>query len=541
MRLLPIISAFLLAAMPPAWAAQLGDLPGEDVSTGEVEKSQEKVKRAMPKEKRATNWLSPPVEEQIARDRTLIPLGMGALFVPTFSEPRREPEVAVQTLDGKLVRTGQTGQRILLDSGTYTIRFGSGTMVQQIPVEAVVEEGHTTIVPPEWGGLLVETLTGDGKHIDGQYEVIRMDKWINYGKGHGLKLERLQDIKTWVLPPGLYRISKPGEGFNSLRNYITVQISSGELAQIELIYDKEVSGDIIAGGIKSLNARLKVGSYWSYGIRAGGNVNLNRQTTDADVRTENMQVASDIRLRALFDNARYLGTTEILLQDNFSKVRGEPFTVTSDIAEVRTTWIRRLNDWLGPYIRTTVDTHIFPRKAESDTVVLIVSESIDDTGAVTRVLSLDTSGDFTIAPAFDPINFGEGIGVNVEFLSKYYMEASAQVGMAARQSFVDWSYISNPQSQYSRAKSTYEIGAEGILNATMRLGSQMALDLRLEMFAPNGNFSRLRLDDLTADFRFFLSRNLEVGYLYQVKETRVKAKNRFPSTHSLSLRLSFNY
>ena len=51
----------------------------------------------------------------------------------------------------------------------------------------------------------------------------------------------------------------------------------------------------------------------------------------------------------------------------------------------------------------------------------------------------------------------------------------------------------------------------------------------------------MRLQDLTADFRFFLSRNIEIGYLYQVKESVEQTKNRFPSSHNLSLRLSFNY
>jgi hypothetical protein len=537
-----LLSAAFLAwlAAAPASAIPISDLPGEDVSTSEVAQSQDKVANAGKVEKRSNNWLSPTVEEQLARDRTLIALGKGAVFVPTFSEPRRDPEISVFSNSGKLVKNGQTGERILLDSGSYSLKIGSGTLVQQIRLDVTIEEGHTTVVPPNWGGLIVETLTGEGTYIDGQYEVIRMEKWINYGKGHGLKEERLQDIKTWLLPPGLYRISKPGEGFNSLRNYITVQINPGELSQVEVIYDKEIGGDIISGGLKSLNARLKVGRNWTYGLRAGGNINLTRKTDDANVRNEGMQVFSDLRMRAIFDNIKYLGTTDLLLQDNFSKERGRRFNVTSDVAELRTNWIRRLNNWLGPYIRGRVDTHIFPRKAETDTVLIV--ETVDSSGTpVKRIVSQDTSGDFLVAPSFDPINLGEGIGVNVEFISKYYLEATAQLGMAARQSLVDYSYLAQTGVEYTRSEDTYEIGAEATLNGTLRLGSQMTLDVRLELFAPSADPSRLRLDDLTADFRFFLSRNLEVGYLYQVQETKEKAENRFPSSHSLSLRLSFNY
>ncbi|MEO6094566.1 MAG: hypothetical protein ABIW76_02445 [Fibrobacteria bacterium] len=538
-----LLSAAFLAlwASAPAWGVPIGDLPGEDVSTSEVAQSRDKILNTGPKEKRIGNWLSPAVEEQLARDRVLIPLGQGAVFVPTYTEPRREPEISVFSPSGKLVKNGQTGERILLDSGSYSLKIGSGTLIQQLRVDVAIEEGHTTMIPSDWGGLIVETLTGEGEYIDGQYEVIRMGNWINYGKGHGLKQERLQDIKTWILPPGLYRISKPGEGFNSLRNYLTVQINAGELSQVELIYDKPVNGDLISGGLKSLNARRSVGSNWSYGLRAGGNVDLTRNTDDANVRKEAVQVTSDLRVRAQFDNISYLGTTELLFQDNFIKERGRRLNVNSDIAEFRTIWIRRFNSWLGPYIRGTVDTHIFEKYSPQDTVTIAEYAGVDSAGNPVLATHLDTGGAFLVAPAFDPIIFREGIGVNVEFISKYYLEATAQIGMATHQTLVEGSYTTNSDNEYILNESIYEIGAEGNLNATLRLGSQMTLDLRLEMFAPYAIPSRFHLVDLTTDFRFFLSRNLEIGYLYQVTQTPTDAKNRFPSSHSVSLRLSFNY
>ncbi len=531
----PILFASWLASA--ASGAQIGDLPGEDVSSGEVRDSEHRVQAEAPV-KRTTNWLAASVEDQLARERTLIPMGKGAVFIPSYTEPRREPEINITTLGGRPVRTGSTGQRILLDSGNYTVRLGSGTSVQQIPFDVVVEEGHTTVIPPEWGGLLVETLLADGTYIEGQYEVIRMDKWINYGKGRGLTEERVQDIKAWLLPPGMYRISKRGEGFNSLVNYITVQINPGELSQMELIFDKQIGGDIIAGGTKSLSARVKVGSFWTAGLRAGGNVNLTRVTDDAGIRKEAAQVSDDLRMKIQFDNALYLGTTDLLMEDNFSKERGQRLNVTSDIAQFRTTWIRRLTPWLGPYIRGTVETHLFERKPEKDTVIIAHYE--DSSGVQVKRTEVDATGKFIVEPALDPVTFGEGAGFNVELSSKYYLDAATQLGLAAHQKFTDFSYVSNQQGEYLKSESTFEIGAEGILTGTLRLGSEMALDLRLEMFAPNANPSRLRLNDLTADFRFFLSRNLEVGYLYQVKQIE-ETKNRFPSSHNISLRLSFNY
>lgn len=549
----------ILFTFAKVFGIPIGELPGEDVTSSSRVPMYTKIDSThvntnspngslalpfnttpdnSPSTLQSNTWLTPSVPEQLSRDRNLIPIGKGALFVPCFTEPRREPEVYVFNLRGKQVTSGQTGQRIAVDSGTYTLKFGSGTTKQQLSKTVEINEGHESVVPANWGGLLVETLDPTGAYIQGQYEVIRMDKWINYGKGHGLKEERLQDIKAWILPAGLYRISKPGEGFNSLKNYITVQINSGELTQIELVYDKE-GGDVIAGGIKSLNARTKVGGNWSFGMRMGGNLNLNRTTLASGVRTEALQVSSDIRTKAVFDNAVYLGTNELILQDNFTKEPDRPFSVTSDIAIARTNWVRRLNAWLGPYVRATVNSQLFPGKSGQDTIRII--QNADIPGITPDTLVQTGARDFEVTSSLDPLNFAEGAGANIEFFSKYYLEANTQIGIAAHQNLFFNSYVPRNPTTFTPGISTYEIGIENTVNAIFRLGSQATLDLRTEVFAPNGNFSRLRLDDLTADFRFFLTRNLEVGYIYQVKESQYEVNNRYPSSHSLSLRLSFNY
>ena len=173
--------------------------------------------------------------------------------------------------------------------------------------------------------------------------------------------------------------------------------------------------------------------------------------------------------------------------------------------------------------------------------VNVVTGNRDSSGVQVPVVSKIEGSSLVTEPSLDPLNLQEGAGVNVELASKYYLEANSQLGVAAIQNLVDHSYVLNENSQYARTFSSYEIGVEGNLYGTLRLGSDMTLDLRLELFAPNSNLSRIRLQDLTADFRFFLSRNVEIGYLYQVKENTKPSKERFPSSHNLSLRLSFNY
>jgi len=535
-RTLFLTGLAVIASVLSPRAAILDGLPGEEVVTRPSVQGATPARptKALVDSVTGANWLAPPVHEQLARDPVLIALGKGALFVPTYSEPRREPDIAILDSSGDLVSTGQTGRRILLDAGTYEIRLGSGVSSRRLRATVQVDEGRTTTVAPTWGGLLVETLTENGEYIDGQYDLVRMEDWINFGRGQGYSEERLQDIDVWVIEPGLYRISRVGEGYNSLRNYITVQINPGEMHSVEIVFDD--NGNLISGGIKSLNTRARVGEYWTYGLRAGGNASFIRQIDQADLSTQSVLFSTDMRLRARYDRAAFFGLTELFLQNSFLKQDDEPLRSTQDFLQLRSTWVRRLNNWIGPYVRGQVSTHLFPAEVSLDTVYIVSSPNgIPDTTTVA------TGGNFEWQPSLYPIYLAEGGGVNIEWLNQYNVELSTQLGLAARQEISDGDYLARTSNTYELAPNVNTVGAEGVLNGKLRLSSQFTLDLRAEVFAADANLKNFKLENLEADFRFFLTRNIEVGYLFQMNEIDDDVANRFPRTHSVSLRLSFNY
>ncbi len=532
----PFLAALCL--LLPAAAAAFDGLPGiEVVLDPDVTPPlrPQHVQQA-PDSVSGANWLAPSVPEQLSRDQALIALGKGALFLPTYSEARREPDIAIFDAEGDLVTTGQPGHRVLLDAGEYEIRFGSGVSGQRLTrVGVVVEEGRTTTVFPDWSGLLVETLNETGEYIDGQYDLIRMDEWINYGRGQGYREERLQDIDIWILPPGLYRISRVGESYTSLVNYITVQLNPGELHTVEIVFNSE--GSLIAGGTKTLTTRARAGRYWTYGLRAGGNLAFTRDVDEGDLTRQNILVSTDVRMRARYDKASYFGISEIFLQNSFVKEDDEALRPTRDFLQARSTWVRRLNNYVGPYVRGQMATHLFPSDVNLDTVYVI--------SAAGDTVPRATGGTFRRQPSLFPVSFAQGAGVNVDWLSRYYAEISTQTGIAARQDLSRGDYIARPSNEYpnlyERAESAYNVGAEGVLNSRLRLSALLTVDLRAEVFAENANLGKVTLENFEADFRYFLTRNIEIGYLFQVREFSENVENRFPRTHNLSLRLSFNY
>jgi hypothetical protein len=270
---------------------------------------------------------------------------------------------------------------------------------------------------------------------------------------------------------------------------------------------------------------------------------LIRVIDESDESRESILFATDLRLRAKFDNSRYFGLTEMFLENSFVKESDRSLSANSDQLQLRSTWVRRLNAYVGPYVRGQVTTHLFPNKPLADTVYRVNTRKDPLTPGKTLVdtLGIEMGPDFEIEPSFFPIRLAEGAGANLEILSTYPAEVTTQVGVAARQKLSRGEYLARSANTFERSYSDFEIGVEALLNARFRLGTQLTLDLRTEIFAPNADFGETRLDDLEADLRFYLSRNLEIGYLFRIRETLEAVANRYPSSHSVSMRLSFNY
>jgi len=134
------------------WGAPAPEIPGEEITESETAliKSEKQVTEiATPVIKQKPRWAAPSLNEQLARDKTLIGLGYGALFIPSFTESRLEPDVLVYKSGGGKLTPGNSGQRILLQEGSYLIRIGSGNLDQKIKYLVNINESKTTIVKPK--------------------------------------------------------------------------------------------------------------------------------------------------------------------------------------------------------------------------------------------------------------------------------------------------------------------------------------------------------------------------------------------------------
>jgi len=148
-------------------------------------------------------WYAPPSREQLGRDPTLIPIGKGAVFVPTMTNALVEPVYTVYSKSQEAT-SSETGKSVLLLPGIYEVRIGSGTIEQMTSRTVEVREGHTTLIKPDWAGLIIDVIDETRSSVRESYELFSLSDQQNYGIGYGIDEELGEELKTWLLKPGIY-------------------------------------------------------------------------------------------------------------------------------------------------------------------------------------------------------------------------------------------------------------------------------------------------------------------------------------------------
>ena len=523
-----------------AFAIPSPDLPGTEVTDSEI--ALEQSKKLVQKQNSESNniyenkgWIAPDLEEQLNQDETFIGMEQGAIFIPRFTESRLEPDyTALRTDSLSKEHTGKEwigkhGVRLIVPYGSYTVIMGSGNMDKKLEYKVEVKEGQTTVIPPDWGGLVINTINEDGEFVSENYEIFTVHSGESYGKGFGLTQERLNDIKTWILPPQVYRISRSGENASSILNYITVQVNPGELSHVELVFE-ESTGRLIAGGVNKMRINASKNSYWTYGLRLGGSASYTTLLTADGQKNDAWNALGDIRMRMLYNPVKLFWLTELYVRENMQWLSEDKqesqWSVAHDLLQFQSSVVYKFFEWIGPYTRVNIKTHIFP-----------------------EYHWLGNDEKILVNPSFDPFRIGEGIGLNLQPVSSNIIDISAQTGIAARQTIRRRILIPsrNERDLFVPANDNiYDYGWENSLNIRFSFRF-LTLDLASEVFFPKAKVGDYIVEELSADLRIAITRFLELSYLQQLNDRiaegteEVKGMSRFESLNTLQLRLYVNF
>jgi len=548
-KLFVVILAQTLFAMRPS------ELPGTEVTDAELalERSKNLVQTQSVVNDIYENkgWTAPSLEEQLNQDETLTGvMGEGAIFVPRFTESRLEPEyiaIKIDTSKKEYVGkewTGKHGVRLVVPVGSYMVIIGSGNIDKRFEYRVEVEEGKTTLIPPDWGGLVINTINEDGEYVSESYEVFAVHNGESYGKGFGATQERLNDVRTWILQPQIYRITGNGGNASSISNYITVQVNPGELGYVELILDS--AGRVIAGGVQRMRLGRSKNSHWAYGLRLGGSASYTTLVTANGQKNDTWNAIGDLRMRMLYNHNKIFWLTQLYIRENMQWLNEEQkesqWRVDQDILQLQSSVVYRFFEWIGPYMRVNARTHIF---SEYDNATLYTMEiGKEDSTMIEDEIRV------RVSPPFDPLRLGQGVGLNLHSMISSSLDISAQTGFAARQTIRRNILVKdrgdNGTIFVPANNNSYDYGWENSLNIRLSLLRFVTLDLVGEVFFPNAKIKDYRVEELSADLRFTLTRFLELSYQQQltdrIAEGFEEAKGaRFESLNTIQLRLYVNF
>lgn len=556
-------AAGLLALVLAAGAAPAPELPGVDVrelgpAWGDTTPRIHRAYQAKVGAEGIGAWPATTAEEQLAADEVLLGMGEGAIFVPSMTHGRLEPRVTVLDEKGRVAALGASGLRLRVPPGAYRVRFGSGSEDQRLEIPVVVGDGETALTPTPWSGLTIATITPERQHVRGEYKLVRQDEFQAYGEGFGQTEDRLADLPTWILPPGVYKITGLAAGADDLTNFVTVRLLPGEWIEYTLVMD---DGKVLGGGMLSQVAATSRRDQWRLGADLGGSVAWIREKLS---RQSNLRTTTNItgysQLRARKERDAWLTSARLQFVGGAAKLSSDHWRVAPDEITGQVFMVRRVTPRIGPYGRLVGTSHVFPAdldlSAESEPIRLFLRDP--GTGNLRREASGVTQWQY--ANSFAPLELRQGMGLNVEAIQMPAVELSVQAGLASRQVFPFGSWfqkdLESPtlQAELRRVDSTatsfnavvmeqadfeHGTGVEATADLRARLGGSASMTASPGVFWSLWPRDQIEFS-MTSVLTFHLTRYLSADFRYSVKRSLEEdVIHRYPYSLQTLLRFSF--
>jgi hypothetical protein len=472
------------------------------------------------------SWTEPSVEEQLINDRTPIPIGQGAVFVPTMTGSLNEPPVILVDEGSDEVIDIRTGTRHLVEPGNYVVIVSSGTPAQGVGQAIEVVEGETTVVPVTWGALRIEVTDDRRVPHRGGYELIRADNREPYGTGFGADTLQGEQLRTWLLPPGIYRIVKPGSNYRALRDFATVYVTEGGFVRYRLVLDRDTgefqgSGVLIPG---EFGSPRKIDQRLFRSLVLGANGQLVQQRNVVGVSNQvSLAGAMFLDGQLAYTVDKHLLSGLLQIEEGVSQIRpqeGETLPLIKTRDRIRTdllyTWYLRPS--FGPYVRGAGESQAFR------TEVLVTEDTTLDRQFANgdRVTeTVDANDTFFVADPWEPTILRQGVGLNTRLANNRWVTLNWRVGFGLRQNLYSgaWLLDDDPATadriEYVQIDSFNQEGIESTIIATARLPGWVVYATDLELFADIQDLGRP-----SAEWRntltLRLTRNLSLNYYLNV-------------------------
>lgn len=465
---------------------------------------------------------------QLRADRTVVPAGMGAAFVPSLGLGDREP--VITALSGRTAQAeGRPGRRMVLAPGAYTLHFGDGAEHQQVRIPIQVAAGRTTVVNPSWGGLEIQVVDPQFVPFRGTYELIRMDTREVVGVGFGADLLLGEKLRAWVLVPGIYKIVQSGGTYRDRTGFSTVRILPGEFVRFVLVQNPE-TGLFEGAGLADQDPEED--RTWRLTGVIGGDVIFLRTELEPDVDSDDWTVVANafLDISAGLHLDPHVWVTRLEVEESLTRADGA-FSPLKDRIYLHTIYTYAVLPWFGPYVRARLTSHLLPTH-ETITVPDESTAEADDT----REVRLRTAGPFA------PMEFIEGAGGNFTVFRSREAELSLRLGLGTSQVVANGQKISRPTDEDPQAlilvDNVYIEGVETTAIGQARVTRWITLSTELDALVPfEADKSMVMTWRNQANLR--LARFASLSYRFNAEQnSAVTREEGIQVEHNLQLRFS---
>lgn len=427
-------------------------------------------------EEQLRTWFNDHPRVQIDREAKRDIVGMGRIFLPAMTNPENEPFYFVSDQYDNIIETTPMGSSTFLRPGNYFIKVGSGSEDQMITQEISIERGQTKILEPDWSTLRVRIIDEARNSYDSRFEIFDNKTAESYGIGFGVREELGEQVKTWILRPGRYKVILNGEPFNTYRDFTTVDLVEGELRNLTIVVDS-VTGNMLGAGLLDVIQYKDGTRNWKLSSTIHANANISSDNSaDKDNPSTRILVTTQLDNRVYYDLFPYYFSSRNIIDFGITKDDDFDTRISVDSFKLRNTFVYYLLRFAGVYSRLDLETHLFPeRHFFSDPRKILIKDSEGET--LKKFYDKDK---LTIRPSFYPMNFKEGAGLNIRLFNTARANLNLRTGVGFRQDIYNDVYVysggTNDEGYevFNEVSNTYQEGIEmsvlGNFNTKFNIG-----------------------------------------------------------------------
>lgn len=480
-----------------------------------------------------STWESPPISSQLEMDDTIVPIGKGAVFVPSMTDPLNEPVYGVLA-SGRIVQNSNTGHRIVLVPGTYTVVYGSGTTDQMMQKTVQVQEASTTVVKPDWSGLVIDVIDKTRLEIREYYELFSLTTGAAYGIGQGVEEGLNEKLRTWIVPPGTYKVVKPGDNINAVTNFGTIRLLPGELIRATLVIDSKTFNFLGFGFLTTTRMGPRLNHKWNSRSELSGNALLNYIPSGLSPTESNTNATATFQwlTDARYESGRHIFPLWSNIEEGLSLQGSKDIRKYIDRAELRLTYIYRFNDFINPYLRFSAASSFFRTTHRFDSPTNY--SEVDAKGDTVR--TVHGADNIKLSNPFSPIQLKQGFGATSTLIKTVPVNISLRSGFGARQTFAREAYVFNKDSNVLvPVVETNLTGVEWLLLGDMRFKGYALVTTQFDLLTPKPSRSTWIYDG-EVRIRFNLTGNISL--LLTIEYFKNETVNKVQSSYQTLLRFS---